>query len=83
MNGDINPRRFEVSGFSDIRPLVPNNSSANRARNRRVEIIVRQGIEQDISKEDQEVLKDDGQDIMRNLDLDPDYLFNLRPEEIF
>jgi len=83
MNGDINPRRFEISGFADIQPLVDNSTRANRARNRRVEIVIRQGIKQDISKKDQDLLQEEGQDIMRNLDLDPEYLFDLRPEEVF
>ncbi len=82
-NNDINPKRFEVSGMADTQPLVDNSTSANRARNRRVEIIVRQGLGEDISEEEKDVLKADGQDILRELDLEPDYLFNLRPEEVF
>ena len=81
---DINPRRFEVSGFADTKPLVANNSRENRARNRRVEIVIQQGVEEDdLSADDIELLKQEGQDIIRDLDLDPDYLFNLNPEEIF
>ena len=83
MNGDINPKRFEISGFGDTQPLVANNSRANRARNRRVEIVIRQGIDQDISNEDKKVLQEEGQDILRDLDIDPQYLFDLRPEEVF
>jgi len=82
-NGDINPKRFEVSGMADTQPLVDNRTSANRARNRRVEIIVRQGLGEEISEEERDVLKTDGEDILRELDLEPDYLFNLRPEEVF
>lgn len=81
--GDINPRRFEISGFADTEGLVDNSTRANRARNRRVEIVVRQGIAEDLSEEDQEILQEQGQDILRDLDLDPDYLFDLRPEEVF
>jgi chemotaxis protein MotB len=81
--GDINPRRFEVSGMGDTQPLVDNNSTENRARNRRVEIVIRQGLGEEISKEDKKILQEEGQDIMRALDLEPDYLFNLRPEEVF
>ncbi len=82
--GDINSRRFEVSGFADTKPLVPNSNRENRVRNRRVEIVIQQGVEEDdLSKEDMELLKQDGQDIIRDLDLDPNYLFNLNPEEIF
>lgn len=81
--GDINRRRFEVSGLADTQPLVDNNTIANRARNRRVEIVIRQGIGEELSAEDKDVLQEEGQDIMRDLDLEPDYLFNLRPEEVF
>lgn len=81
--GDINRRRFEVSGVADTQPLVDNSTRENRARNRRVEIIIRQGLNEEISAEDKEVLQAEGQDILRDLDLEPDYLFNLRPEEIF
>ena len=36
----MNPNQFVVSGYSSYRPLVPNNTAENRARNRRVEIII-------------------------------------------
>ena len=35
--------RFLVQGFADTKPMVKNNTPANRARNRRVEIILQQG----------------------------------------
>ncbi|MBX2808941.1 MAG: flagellar motor protein MotB [Cellvibrionaceae bacterium] len=82
-SGDINPRRFEVSGLADTQPLVDNSTKANRIRNRRVEIVVRQGLGEDLSEEEKTLLQEEGQDVMRDLDLDPDYLFNLAPEEIF
>ncbi|MBS2029097.1 MAG: OmpA family protein [Deltaproteobacteria bacterium] len=34
----IAPARLTSAGYGDTRPLVPNNSDANRARNRRVEL---------------------------------------------
>jgi len=34
------PSQFVVSGFSSYRPLKPNTNAANRAKNRRVEIII-------------------------------------------
>ena len=80
---DINPRRFQVSGFADTKPLVANDSGVNRARNRRVEIVVQQGVDSDIDKADLEVLKEEGQDILRDLNLDPEYLFFLDPSEGF
>ncbi|MDT8407672.1 MAG: flagellar motor protein MotB [Methylococcales bacterium] len=36
------PERFVVEGYADTRPLVPNDSSQNRAKNRRVEVILEQ-----------------------------------------
>lgn len=83
--GDLPERRFEVAGFSDTVPLAVNNSRENRARNRRVEILVKQGLENELDEEDIKLLKQDeeGEDILRELDLEPEYLFNLEPEEIF
>jgi chemotaxis protein MotB len=83
MDGDVDPRRFEVSGFADTQSLGDNNSEANRARNRRVEIVIRQGLGEEITEEDKEIIKTEGQDIMRELDINPDYLFELQPGEIF
>jgi type VI secretion system protein ImpK len=34
------PERYSIEGRGDTEPLVPNSSAANRARNRRVEIVV-------------------------------------------
>ena len=39
----VNENRFTVAGFASTRPRVPNDSEANRERNRRVEIIVQRG----------------------------------------
>jgi chemotaxis protein MotB len=38
----IADERFVVSGYGPFRPLVPNDGAANKARNRRVELVVRQ-----------------------------------------
>ncbi len=37
---EIVPERFVLEGYADTQPLVPNDSSENRAQNRRVEIVV-------------------------------------------
>ncbi|MBM9612767.1 flagellar motor protein MotB [Desulfobulbus rhabdoformis] len=37
---DLPPTQFRVTGYSLYRPLVPNTSESNRARNRRVEIVL-------------------------------------------
>ena len=36
----IDPLRLEVASFSKYRPLVPNTSASNRAKNRRIEIVL-------------------------------------------
>jgi len=82
-DGKISENRFEVTGFADTRPLVPNDGEANRARNRRVEIVIMQDLESALDQNEVDLLKTEGEDIMRSLDLDPKYLFDLKPGEIF
>lgn len=41
-NTDVLSERFVLRGFGDTRPRVPNNSEENRAKNRRVEILIDQ-----------------------------------------
>ncbi len=36
----VDPRRLQPRGFGESRPVAPNDSEANRARNRRVEVIL-------------------------------------------
>jgi len=82
--GAVSSGRFEVAGKADTQPLVPNNSPENRARNRRVEIVIEQGLADELSENDKAVLQTaEGQDILRELDIAPKYLFDLNPEEIF
>jgi len=40
---EFDQTRIQVVGHADTRPLVPNNSAANRRQNRRVEIAITQG----------------------------------------
>ncbi|GEM_PF-29188 len=40
---DIPSSRFLIEGYADTKPMVPNDTPANRAKNRRVEIILQQG----------------------------------------
>jgi chemotaxis protein MotB len=39
-SGKIDPQRLSADGYGETRPLVPNDSPANRTRNRRVEIVL-------------------------------------------
>lgn len=84
MEGDyIDSSRFEVTGFAQTRPLVANDTAENRARNRRVEVVINQGLENELDEEQQELLQSEGGDIMREMDISPDYIFELEPDEIF
>ncbi len=38
-DGKLDPKRFSVVGYSDRKPLVPNDTPENRAKNRRVDIV--------------------------------------------
>ena len=46
-NKDIAEDRVVVQGFADIQPLVDNDTPQNRAKNRRVELILRRGIDEE------------------------------------
>jgi chemotaxis protein MotB len=39
-NGEISPNRISAAGYAEYRPVAENDSEANRALNRRIEIIV-------------------------------------------
>ncbi|MEH6358284.1 MAG: flagellar motor protein MotB [Pseudomonadales bacterium] len=78
--GVLDTNRFMVTGFAAAKPLVKNDTVANRARNRRVEIVVQQALD-----------KGDNEDVKRLQQLDPNYFkeinldpnFVLSPDEIF
>lgn len=84
LGGVVPAGRFEVSGKADTLPLVPNMSAESRARNRRVEIVIQQGLADELSDADKAMLQtEDGKDILRELEIAPRYLFELNPHEIF
>lgn len=39
--GKVDPKRMEIRAHADVKPLVANTSSSGRAKNRRVEIIIK------------------------------------------
>jgi chemotaxis protein MotB len=53
-NSEILPERFVLEGYADTQPLVPNDTREDRARNRRVEIVVLKSI---VTEEMSESLK--------------------------
>lgn len=52
-DSEIDPKWFSSKGYGEYRPLVPNTSEANRAINRRVEVLIqpKYDIEDEIEKE--------------------------------
>ena len=36
----IDPKKLSAASYADQRPLVPNTSEENRAKNRRIEILI-------------------------------------------
>ena len=78
----LNPQRLTVSGYSDTRPLVENDSKENRALNRRVEIVVSQGLDTDLRTELNN-LKEGNPLLYQGLDVKLTPRFDIRPDEIF
>jgi chemotaxis protein MotB len=46
-NAAIDEGRFLIQGYADSQPLVANDTSENRAQNRRVELVIQRGEDQD------------------------------------
>lgn len=46
-NSSINAGRIKIEGHADSHPLVPNDSRENRAKNRRVELVIVRGEDRD------------------------------------
>ncbi|WP_086479890.1 flagellar motor protein MotB [Oceanospirillum sanctuarii] len=81
----VESSRMKVIGFADTKPLVPNDSRESRAKNRRVEIVVDQGANEEngaisFLNEQNEEAKAQGSEI--NLEIE-ERVFELKPEEVF
>lgn len=82
--GDINPARFEVTGLASTHPLASNTSEANRARNRRVEIVIAQDLEAALTEADKTLLEHPkGQELLQQLQLPPRPTAKPLPPDIF
>jgi len=64
----IDPKRFMVVGRADTLPFTPNTNSQARAQNRRVEIIIRQGLDQQLTT-DIKKLQSGFDDLLQGIDL--------------
>ena len=78
----LDQSRFTVIGYGDVRPLDSNETAEGKARNRRVEVVIRQGLDEDI-KEELEVLKDRDPSTYQEMREQLVEQFHLSPEEIF
>lgn len=65
----LNTSRFMVVGRSDTQPFKPNDSWQNRAENRRVEIVIRQGFD-DATVKDIKELQRSNPDAMKTINVD-------------
>ncbi|MEE8059872.1 MAG: flagellar motor protein MotB [Pseudomonadales bacterium] len=85
--GVLNPNRVQVSGFAETRPLASNESSEGRAKNRRVELVIQQGLGGEQIKQGLRELKREDPELYRSLELeledDNEPAFNLEIRDIF
>lgn len=68
-DGSIDDSRFMVIGYADTKPYAENLSDEERARNRRVEIVIHQEVDEEISSGLRE-LEDVGDDLLDTLGID-------------
>ncbi len=82
IDGVIDPERFTVAGYADTKPLVSNSTGAGRARNRRVEIVIRQGLGDDV-KEKLEILRAEDPSLYQEVRQELIERFELSSDEVF
>ncbi|MFT5577813.1 MAG: chemotaxis protein MotB [Paraglaciecola psychrophila] len=78
----INPQRISISGFGDTKPLGSNETAPGKAKNRRVEIVIQQGLDESM-KDDLELLKEEDPDYYQSLELENTPIFKLDSNEVF
>jgi len=78
----MDQQRFTITGFSDTKPLVSNSTPSGRTRNRRVEIVVHQGLDDD-TRQELEVLKNTDPALYQQVQQELMQRFDLSPSEIF
>ncbi|MEM7100613.1 MAG: flagellar motor protein MotB [Pseudomonadota bacterium] len=79
---EIDQERFTITGYAETKPLVSNTTAAGKARNRRVEVVVHQGLDEDV-RGDLEVLKTEFPNTYENVRRELIQTFELSAEEIF
>lgn len=61
----LDDKRFMVIGLADTQPREPNTSAQNRAQNRRVEIIIRQGLNESTTTSLEDIQNPDNKDTQK------------------
>ncbi len=79
---EIDQERFTITGYAETKPLVSNSTAAGKARNRRVEVTVHQGLDEQV-RGDLEVLKTEFPNTYESVRRELIQTFELSPEEIF
>ena len=81
-DGSLDEARFSVKGYGDTRPLVLNSSTVNRAKNRRVEVVVEQNLDGEVT-EQLDTLKKIDKGLYNEIREEFETQFNLTDDEIF
>lgn len=74
----ISDDRFMVIGYADTKPFGPNETDEDRAKNRRVEILIHQEVDADISTEIKN-LESIGDDLLNSLGIEESELIRANP----
>lgn len=78
----LDQERFTIAGYAETQPLVSNETPAGKARNRRVEILISQGLGEDVKRE-LDILKGEDPTAYEAVRQELIQRFELTPEEIF
>jgi len=81
-DGALDVRRFTATGYADTRPLDSNDTLEGRARNRRVEVVIQQGLG-DAVKRDLDALRSSDAEGFERARVELMRRFNLKPDEIY
>jgi len=81
-NGRMREDRFSVKGYGSTMPLESNENGVGRARNRRVEIVISQGLDSDTSKK-LEAMKSIDPSVYNQIKSEFETGFDLSEDEIF
>lgn len=74
-NKSLDDNRFMVVGHADTRPHKPNTNAQNRAENRRVELVIRQGLDE-VTATSIKDIQQSNPDALNTLDINGDDLSN-------